>query len=152
MSKECVSCNKTKYGLSYATDSDMPEWVRDNKKQTSIIPEYYMPKIENVVSVDLDVVELKNTLIFYWATESKKMKKVRGYNNSCGDMCKPKHAYGNYCNSGLVRLDKNGKAKIFIESPVAYTTEGDDYYPHIHFTPFDNKTKKWNKEVFTVSI
>ena len=74
MTKTCVSCNKTKYGLSYSTDVDMPKWVIE-KNQTSILPEYYMPKIENIIKVVIDVKQLKNTLIFYWATESKKMKR-----------------------------------------------------------------------------
>lgn len=152
MTKKCVSCNTSKYGLSYATDKDMPEWVKEKKNLKSIIPEYYMPSIDKIYQVDIDVKELKNTLIFYWATESQKMKKVSKSSKDCKDNCHPEYAYGNYCNSGISKLDKNGKCTIYVEEPIAYKAEGDNYYPHLHFTPFNDRTGKWEKEVFTVSI
>ena len=49
-------------------------------------------------------------------------------------------------------LDSNGKTDLYIESPLSYKTDGKEYYPHVHFATFNNKTKDWNKEVFTVSI
>ena len=150
--KKCVSCNKTKYGIDYSTNSDIPDWVKKSEKQASIIPEYYMPKIENIVRVDIDIKELRNSLIFYWATESKKMKNVTNNKNNCEPECHPKYAYGNYCNSGITKLDKNGKAIIYIEEPIPYITEGEQYYPHLHFTTFDKKNNRWNEEVYTISV
>ena len=150
--KTCVACNKTKYGLDYAVSEDTPDWVKNTGKIDTIIPLFYMPKMENVFKVDISVPELKNSIIYYWASESERMKKSSKNQKDCQPQCHPEYAYGNYCNSGITKLDNLGSAEIYIEKPIAYYVEDEGYYPHLHFTTYNKKTNNWNQEVFTVAV
>ena len=149
--KTCVACNTKKYNLDYSSQKDMPEWMKKTGKK-NIVPLENMPKMSNLHKIEINVPQLKNKMIYFWATESKNIKKNSGTLKKCEPKCNPDYAYGNYCNSGVTKLNRNGKATVYVETPISYLTEGEKYRPHVHFSTYNEKTKKWNNEMYTLDI
>ena len=96
--KTCVACNTKKYNLDYSSQKDMPEWMKKTGKK-NIVPLENMPKMSNLHKIEINVPQLKNKMIYFWATESKNIKKNSGTLKKCEPKCNPDYAYGNYCNS-----------------------------------------------------
>tara|TARA_B100001057_G_scaffold426002_1_gene449819 strand:+ start:631 stop:1098 length:468 start_codon:yes stop_codon:yes gene_type:complete len=150
--KICVACNKDKYGLKFSKEEDKPDWIT-NANRANLVPIENMPNMENVHKVEINIPELRNKFIYYWATESKLMKKTQGTLKMCNNNnCTPEYAYGNYCNSGVTKLNKSGKTTIYVETPISYYTEGESYEPHIHFSVYNEKSGKWINEMYTLDI
>ena len=63
--------------------------------------------------------------VIYWASKkSNKSDKMKNY----------KDAYGNFENSGISIIDKNGKAKLYIKCPQDYYVNNNQIIPkHIHY-------------------
>lgn len=69
-----------------------------------------------------------NSIVVYWAAEpsNKKLKD--------DELSNPWKAYQNYSNSGVVKADKNGIAKLKIRQPQAYQVNNRKVLqPHIHY-------------------
>ena len=55
-------------------------------------------------------------------------------------------------NSGLMKLDANGKCKVFVNCPQPYKDKGISYMSHIHILVSDKKMSRWKKGMFTQNI
>ena len=110
--------------------------------------------MDSVEQVNIHVPELANRTIYYWATDSEFMKQVVDQEHPCikNLNCGAEYAYGNYCNSGITKLNRNGKAVVYVETPISYLAEGEKYKPHVHFSTYNEKSKKWNNEMYTLDI
>lgn len=151
--KICIACDKKKFKTSFSEEEDKPDWIT-KAGRTNLVPLENIPSMDTVEKVDIYVPELSNRTIYYWATDSKFMKKNFGKEDSCIEKlnCGAEYAYGNYCNSGITKLNKQGKTSVYVERPIGYKEEGNYYDPHIHFAVYDNLKKKWINEMYTLPI
>lgn len=67
-------------------------------------------------------------------------------------------SYKNSSNSGLVKLDKNGKCVIHLDCPMSYKDTDFDkvgkqtYMSHIHLLVSDKSMTKWNDNLYTQNV
>lgn len=151
--KICIACDKNKFQTAFSQEEDKPNWIT-KAGRTNLVPLENMPSMDNVEMVDIHVPELAKKTIYYWATDSEFMKQVVDQEHPCikNLNCGAEYAYGNYCNSGITRLDHKGKTTVYVERPIGYKEEGNYYDPHIHFAVYDNKNKHWINEMYTLPI
>ena len=64
-----------------------------------------------------------------------------------------KKAYGHLENSGVVRIDNNGRVSFKVNCPRVYLAEdGEIYSRHIHWIYWNNKTNSWGNDIYTHQI
>jgi rhodanese-related sulfurtransferase len=85
-----------------------------------------------------------NKTIFYFATKER-------------DISKPIHshveAYGNLSNSGIVKVNKDGNATVYLKCPQLYlNTDSRVYSRHMHFLYWDDEKRNWSKTLYTKQI
>jgi hypothetical protein len=85
-----------------------------------------------------------NKTIFYFATTERDFTKS----------IKPQvEAYDNLKNSGVVRVNKDGDATVYLKCPQLYiNTDGNVYSRHMHFLYWDDSKSEWNKNLYTQQI
>ena len=83
-----------------------------------------------------------NCLLYYFASKQIHTNKLTEF---------PK-AYQGSNNNGLVKLDINGKAHIFLDCPQPYKEDGNSYISHVHFIVSDKSMKKWTQKLGTQAI
>ena len=151
--KICIACDKNKFKTAFSQEEDKPSWIT-KAGRTNLVPLENMPSMDNVEMVNIHVPELAKRTIYYWATDSEFMKKVVGKDHPCikANTCGAEYAYGNYCNSGITKLNQMGKATVFVERPIGYKEEDNFYDPHIHFAVYDGVNKHWINEMYTLPI
>jgi len=118
------------------------------KSHLKILSEKNLPKDNKCFHKDgnkLELIKLKpNKTIFYFATtENDFTKKI-----------KPQiEAYNNLKNSGVVRINKDGEATVYLKCPQLYiNTDGNVYGRHIHFLYWDDEKKMWDKNLYTQQV
>lgn len=83
-----------------------------------------------------------NCLIYYWGSREMFDNLNLEYPDS----------YINSMNSGLMKLDANGKCRVFVNCPQPYKDKGISYMSHIHILVSDKKMSCWKKGMYTQNI
>tara|TARA_Y100000389_G_scaffold155236_2_gene155853 strand:+ start:440 stop:1288 length:849 start_codon:yes stop_codon:yes gene_type:complete len=153
MSEICASCldfdmNK----IVKSKDSLKPKWLSDkdhvhdfienNKVFANRFPKNFNTKMKLLIGK-----QHSGKKILYWATNEKKNKLLL-INDA-------KTAYGNFSNSGISTIDKNGEVLLKFLCPQVYHTtpsnknEPQTYYRHLHFVISNVKKDKWANQIYT---
>ena len=144
MEKICTSCSINNNGLSKIVRK--ADWVTE--KQTKHPPEKYIPEINELITVPINMGEkFAGRYIYYFASENED-----NFNKN-GDIY-PEEAYDDYENSGLSLLDSYGNTDIVLYKPVEYYVEKDNkiYPSHIHFIVSNKLRNNWLKKKYTVKV
>jgi rhodanese-related sulfurtransferase len=66
-------------------------------------------------------------------------------------MRRSKEAYGSFKNSGVIKLDENGKGILKMKCPQCYIRKckKEAFYKHVHFCLSDKEKTKWNYSLYT---
>jgi len=85
-----------------------------------------------------------NKTIFYFGTDENDFtKKIKDQLN----------AYNKLKNSGVVKVDKNGDATLYLNCPQLYMDlDGNVYGRHLHFIYYNDKKMKWDLDLFTHKV
>ena len=87
----------------------------------------------------------RNKKLLYWAAESSSSFLVKD----------AKKAYGNFKNSGIVKVKDNGDVLFKFRCPQVYSAIRKNekiphtFFKHLHFVVFDEKEKKWDDQIYT---
>lgn len=85
-----------------------------------------------------------NTCIFYFGSTKR---------NFTLPIKKFEEAYGKLSNSGVTRTDSKGNVKFYLDCPQVYISlDGNIYERHIHYLYWNEKSKCWNKNLYTQKI
>lgn len=86
------------------------------------------------------------TTIFFFASNSPKPDFTSGITPF-------KKAYGHLENSGVAKVDHNGRVSFKINCPRVYLAEdGEIYSRHIHWIYWNEKKQFWDKDIYTHQI
>lgn len=153
MSKSCLTCQihdkfnkKTvpKWYKDIGNDSLLPPILNSNSNyKIKNIKKFKdeKPKITDIeVKVEIDDEE-PNKWLFYWASNPQEEYSF---------IKDPIKAYDNEQNHGLIKLDKNGKAKITLNCPQPYKVDNITYPRHVHYTIEENG--EWSDNIRTYII
>ena len=153
MGEICASClNFEMNKIVKSKDSLAPKWlsakdhvrnfIDNNLSFTSKRPQKY-----NVVMKITIGKQHAGKKVLYWATKEK--------NGSFLHVNDAKSAYGNFSNSGIVGINKNGESLLKISCPQIYHTtpangtKSRTYYRHLHFVISNESKTKWNNQIYT---
>lgn len=135
--KLCDTCHNVKLkGLNLFSEND-EEWVN--------FPHYLPPlgKKKGSQEVKIDMGKTYgNCLVYYWGSKQMNVNLNLEYPDS----------YINNMNSGLVKLDGQGKCVVYVNCPQPYKDRGVSYMSHIHMLVSDKKMSKWKKNIFTQNV
>ena len=161
MTKKCLDCKATVIDdLESEMENEVPMWYKKagnysllpnllncedkyNPNKTELeekTPDISEVRIEVPVNVEVDKDE-NGTWIFYWASLSNKELEING----------PEAAYGDESNSGLIKSDKKGDAKLILNCPQPYRVDGITYPRHVHYTLLTSDNV-WSFDVKTLVI
>jgi hypothetical protein len=136
---------------------DIPKWYKEIGNDSLLPPilnrnkDYSMenkskfkketPKITDIsVSVNIDKEE-SDKWLFYWASDPQESYTL---------INDPKTAYNNEDNHGLIKLNKDGEAKIELNCPQPYKVDKITYPRHVHYTL--EKDGEWDEKIRTYII
>lgn len=153
MSKICASCLdfdmnkivKSKESLKpkWLSDKDhVHDFIENNKIFANRFPKNFNTKMKLLIGK-----QHSGKKILYWATKEK--------NNQLLHINDAKTAYGNFSNSGISTIDKNGEVLLKFLCPQVYHTtpfnknESQTYYRHLHFVISNEKKDKWANQIYT---
>jgi len=153
MSEICASCLefdmnkivKSKNSLSpkWLDEKDyVREYINKSSSFTNRYPEKYNVKMKLNVGK-----HHAGKKVLYWVAKEKK-----GNDLHINDA---KTAYGNFSNSGVVGVNKNGEILLkFVCPQIYYTTPANkskpqSYYRHLHFVVSNEKKDKWTPQIYT---
>lgn len=153
MSEICASCLTFDVNKIVKSNEQLtPKWLNEKNYVRDFITNKknfnnYHPKNFNV-KMKLNVgKQHSGKKILYWATKEKK-----GNNLHINDA---KSAYGNFSNSGIASINKNGEVLLKFCCPqIYYTTPANkskqqSYYRHLHFVLSNEKKDKWENQIYT---
>lgn len=153
MSKKynCASClgfsidkitmsNKNMKPLWLLEKDYVSEFIHKQNKISVKNPENYDTKME------INLAEkFKDKRLLYWAAESDSSIIIKD----------AKEAYGNFTNSGITKVSKDGNAIFRFRCPQVYSTirknerEKHTFFRHLHFVEFEEKNQSWNDQIYT---
>ena len=153
MGEICASCidfdmNK----IVKSKDSLSPKWlsqtdhVRSFIETNQIFTNKYPGKYNVVMKVKIGT-QHSGKKVLYWGTKEKTDSRL--YINDA------KTAYGNFSNSGIVSVNKNGEILLKFSCPQIYHTTPvngtgpQSYYRHLHLVISNNDKNKWMKQIYT---
>ena len=102
------------------------------------------------VSIDMGR-QYANKYIYYFAAESKKMILKDGRDVH---KIRPKDAYDDFENSGVAKLNDQGKVNVVISMPINYHGEEENdktYKPHIHWK-IEGLNNTWSDRNYTLQL
>ena len=137
--KPCITCQykPVKNGIYKAHLEHFAE------KQLPKNNKCFHNKDENIQKVKLLNLTCNKT-IFYFASNE------RDFTKSILPRVK---AYDKLQNSGVVRVNKDGNAIVYIKCPQLYINHDDKVYSrHLHFLYWDDIKNEWNKNLYTQQI
>ena len=110
--------------------------------------EKHLPKDNKCFHNDGHKIEMSklkpNKTIFYFASNE------RDFTKSINSQLK---AYDNLKNSGVVRVNKEGEASVYLKCPQLYSNvDGNVYSRHMHFVYWNDDKKTWDKNLYTQQI
>tara|TARA_Y100000741_G_scaffold171926_1_gene130222 strand:- start:366 stop:1223 length:858 start_codon:yes stop_codon:yes gene_type:complete len=153
--KLCASCLKFDFNKTLkSSNKNKPKWLnhidyvqqfvyKNSKNFYNKYPHNYNKTI--IINLGKKYIHRK---ILYWAAKPSNKFIING----------AKKAYGNFSNSGVATIDKNGNAKIKILIPQNYKTiakndnEYTTFFKHIHFVISNNNNDAWIFKIFTKLI
>lgn len=135
--KTCLLC-KNKPIRNGVYKDHLENFVENNLPKDNKI--YYNKNGNKIILSNL----ILNKTIFYFATnEYDFTKKIKTQ----------VEAYNKLENSGISRINKDGKTVIYLKCPQLYINiDGNVHSRHIHFIYWDDKKKEWNKNLYTQQI
>ena len=153
MSEICASCLEFDINkIVKSNDSLAPKWLSEKDYVRSFIESNtsftnHYPKNHNVKMKLMMGKQHCGKKVLYWATKEK-----RGNQLHINDA---KTAYGNFSNSGVASIDKNGEVLLKFSCPQVYHTTPVDktkpqtYYRHLHFVISSESKDKWTNQIYT---
>lgn len=153
MGEICASCldfdmNK----IVKSKNSLKPKWLEDknyvhnfienNKSFLNKFPKKFNTKMKLFIGK-----QHSGKKILYWAAAEK--------NGNHLHINGAKNAYGNFSNSGISLIDKNGDVLLKFSCPQIYHTTPSNknqlqtYYRHLHFVISNEKKDKWADQIYT---
>lgn len=153
--KLCASCLKFNFNKTLrSSNKRKPKWLNKIdyveefvKKNSKNFNNRYPKNYNKVIKINLGK-KLSNKKILYWAANPSNKLIIND----------AKHAYGNFSNSGVVNIDKNGFAKIKFMVPQNYKTiiknekNYTSFFKHIHYVISNNNNDAWIFKIFTKLI
>ena len=153
MSEICASCLEFDINkIVKSKNSLAPKWldetnhVREYIKKSSNFTNRYPEKYN--VKMKLNIGKHNaGKKVLYWAAKEKKDNNL--YINDA------KTAYGNFSNSGVLGVNKNGEILLkFLCPQIYYTTPANKskpqtYYRHLHLVVSNEKKDKWMSQIYT---
>lgn len=150
--KLCASCLKFDFNKTLKSDKKKePKWLNKVnyveefiKKNANNFTNNYPKKYNKTIKINIGE-KFSNRKILYWAAKPSDDLIING----------AKEAYGNFSNSGITSIDKNGFVKIKFLVPQNYKTivknekEYTTFFKHIHYVISDSTNSKWNFNVYT---
>lgn len=135
--KLCDTCNKVSFkGLNLFSESN-EEWNN--------FP-HHLPilgKREGSQEIEIDMgKKFINSLIYWWGTSEMYINLNLEYPDS----------YINSKNNGLMKLDSQGKCKVYVDCPQPYKDKNISYMSHIHILVSNKNMTKWNKNIYTQNV
>ncbi len=125
--------------------------VKDNKIMTKnngsweLFP-HHLPILGRTNGSQKTLIDLgkkhANCLIYYWAAKNM----IYNLNIQYPD------SYKNSDNNGLVKLDNEGKAHIYLDCPQPYKEDNISYMNHIHILVSNKAMTKWNNNFYTQNV
>lgn len=141
--KICRSCKvKSKKKLSESNDTDEYSFIQ--KFAMYPFKLHKQKDVKCLTSVDMGKSNANRFIFYYSAMESKL--------ENCVTIPKFKDAYKDVSNRGLSKLDKDGKANLYLKCPSNYNKNNKTYISHIHFLVTDKTNKNWNKKIYTKRV
>ena len=152
MSEICASCIDFDINKIVKSNPSMhPKWLSEKnyvkefiQKNTSFANKY--PKKYNTkIKINFGKIHAGKKLL-YWAAKEKSNQL---------QISDAKTAYGNFSNSGIVTVDKNGCCLLKVLCPQIYKTipknktTSQSYYRHLHFVISDKPKTKWEPQIYT---
>ena len=153
MGKSCLTC-KVHEKFNKKT---VPKWYKDIGNDSLLPPilnndeSYQMNNIKKFKKETPDITDIEvhveiddespNKWLFYWASNPQEDYTF---------IKDPASAYDNEENHGLIKLDKNGKAKITFNCPQPYKVNNITYPRHVHYTIEENG--EWSDNIRTYII
>ena len=152
----CASCiGMDFYNPILSSDKKIPKWLEKFNYVHEFINKKKDFKLQEKKGKDIFPISIKvdkkyiGKYVLYWASNSTKNELK---------IIDAKDAYGNFQNSGISCVSKNGILKLYIKCPQNYRTtiQGKDkediFYRHVHFL-FQKNNKEWNsKKIYTKII
>tara|TARA_B100000902_G_scaffold398049_1_gene463599 strand:+ start:4507 stop:5364 length:858 start_codon:yes stop_codon:yes gene_type:complete len=153
--KLCASCLKFNFNKTLrSSNKRKPKWLNKIdyveefvKKNSKNFNNRYPKNYNKVIKINLGK-KLSNKKILYWAANPSNKLIIND----------AKHAYGNFSNSGVVNIDKDGFAKIKFMVPQNYKTiiknekNYTSFFKHIHYVISNNNNDAWIFKIFTKLI
>tara|TARA_A100001011_G_C14321225_1_gene850753 strand:+ start:249 stop:1112 length:864 start_codon:yes stop_codon:yes gene_type:complete len=153
MSEICASCldfdiNK----IVKSKDSLAPKWLSEKDyvqefiMKSNVFSNYHPKDFDVKMKLDIGK-QYYGKKILYWAA-----KKNNNNNLSINDA---KTSYGNFSNSGVASVDKNGVVVLKFSCPQIYRTtpaygsKSQSYYRHLHFVISNSEKDKWMEQIYT---
>lgn len=154
----CASCNRLRLNKSVKSNKNKhPKWLDKINYVEQFIDRYtnfndkHPDKYDNTIRIkigkNMTDKNMQSRKILFWAA-----KPDDNHNFIIKDA---KQAYGNFSNSGVATIDKNGYVNIkFITPQNYYTTAKSNklpktYYRHIHYVISNKYNTKWNSQIWT---
>lgn len=153
MSEICASCLDFDVSKVVKSKHSMtPKWLSETNYVQQFIERNqhfsnYYPASFNVKTTVQVGKQHEGKKILYWATKEKKDN-----NPIINDA---RTAYGNFSNSGIARVNKNGDVVLKFQCPQVYRTtamgknEPRTYYRHLHFVISNKDNDKWGSQIYT---
>jgi len=153
--KLCASCLKFNFNKTLrSSNKRKPKWLNKIdyvkefvEKNSKNFNNRYPKNYNKVIKINLGK-KLSNKKILYWAANPSNKLIIND----------AKHAYGNFSNSGVVNIDKDGFAKIKFMVPQNYKTiiknekTYTSFFKHIHYVISNNNNDGWIFKIFTKLI
>tara|TARA_Y100000996_G_scaffold408078_1_gene386553 strand:+ start:512 stop:1369 length:858 start_codon:yes stop_codon:yes gene_type:complete len=153
--KLCASCLKFNFNKTLrSSNKRKPKWLNKIdyveefvKKNSKKFNNRYPKNYNKVIKINLGK-KLSNKKILYWAANPSNKLIIND----------AKYAYGNFSNSGVVNIDKDGFAKIKFMVPQNYKTiiknekNYTSFFKHIHYVISNNNNDAWIFKIFTKLI
>ena len=148
----CASCNRLQLNKSVKSSKNKhPKWLDKVNYVEQFIDRYtsfndkHPDKYDNTIRIEIGK-NMENRKVLFWAAKPD--------DNTC-IVKNAKQAYGNFNNSGVATIDKDGYANIKFITPQNYYTTAKfsklpkTYYRHIHYVISNNNNTKWNSQIWT---
>lgn len=153
MTEICASCldfdmNK----IVKSKDSLSPKWldkkdyVRNFIEKNQTFTNKFPRKYDVVMKINIGK-QHSGKKVLYWAAKEK--------NGTLLNISHAKDAYGNFSNSGIITVNKNGEGLLKFSCPQIYRTTPSNgtkpqtYYRHLHLVISNDSKTKWEKQIYT---
>jgi len=153
MSKICASCLDFNFEkIVKSNDLIKPKWlikkdhVRTFIENSNVFTNYFPEPFNVKMKINIGKKNCGKKIL-YWAANEKKFNDVQ--------VKDAKTSYGDFSNSGVMSVDKNGEVLLKFNCPQIYSTIPVDgskpktYFRHLHFVISNEKKDKWMPQIYT---